>query len=427
MEGGAGLYDDFDPFRDAGAGLGPRWSNSVFRVAQNDSVIALSKQTPVRPIDWSTPSSSQARCTLVGGVLGAAVGVEHDPAGHLAAQDLRGPPNPPDQVGVLVGVHRPTSRPAESSRPGPHRYSQPLTGAQVMSEIHTLFSSPVSQPRFTRSGIRWGGTPRWWSPGCERAGDALTPGDGRSPPPLGGATRQQPEARRNLVGVGEDLPDLPVHQIAAGRLRTGFAFAVGRPPVVARSRNPQQPGHPVDLVPPPPSVRTVRPWWLRRRRLLFPRTRCPCATPPPTAKPVSARPAHQHSPPIGSPACLANSSRTHLPSNWSPNPSSRATCATGRPDSITRPAASTRWGRVHPRGTNPKRSSLERGVGSGSPRSAHTPAVERGPRRTRGSAWFTACQFGQQACVTPARTRIRRPWPSSSASSNLSPDIRTSA
>ena len=28
-----------------------------------------------------------------------------------------------------------------------------------MSEIHTQFNSPVSQPRFTRSGMRWAGVP----------------------------------------------------------------------------------------------------------------------------------------------------------------------------------------------------------------------------------------------------------------------------
>ena len=78
---------------------------------------------------WAEPASVMLMGWFI--FLGAAVGVEHDPAGHLAAQDLRGPQSTFDQVGVLVGVHRPTQDPPRAAVPDHTQIQPALTGAQV--------------------------------------------------------------------------------------------------------------------------------------------------------------------------------------------------------------------------------------------------------------------------------------------------------
>ena len=80
----APVVDDFDPFRDAGSGLDTvgqvcRWLNSVFRVAQNDSDIALSETDPGAAHRRVHTEFVAGPVQLIGGVLGATVGVNPNP------------------------------------------------------------------------------------------------------------------------------------------------------------------------------------------------------------------------------------------------------------------------------------------------------------------------------------------------------------
>lgn len=63
-------------------------TSSRLRLAQNDSAIALSYESPTVPIDWVIPNPAAQLAVVVRRVLAAVVTVEHDTADPAAAAAL---------------------------------------------------------------------------------------------------------------------------------------------------------------------------------------------------------------------------------------------------------------------------------------------------------------------------------------------------
>ena len=63
-------------------------TSSRLRLAQNDSAIALSYESPTVPIDWVIPNRRHSLPVVVRGVLAAVVTVEHDTADPVSAAAL---------------------------------------------------------------------------------------------------------------------------------------------------------------------------------------------------------------------------------------------------------------------------------------------------------------------------------------------------